>query len=130
MSPISDPTYLLVHTVVGWLMTLGSALLLLPAVQFLRGKKSPLALDAVGHYFVAFAGTLNLVWGLALLSTSGEAEQARLLAWPSFAGFALMALFRVPFSRNEVILSTLGKAPRYEVVIFGVLAVFFAAAAL
>jgi hypothetical protein len=128
--PISDAVFLAVHTTVGWILALGSALLLLPVLRFLSSKSSPLKLDAVGHYFVAFAGFLNLVWGLALLATSREADTARLLAWPSCAGFALLALFRIPFSRDALIVAELGKAPRYEVVVFGLAALFFGAAAL
>ena len=130
MMAISDSVYLGVHTAVGWFFTLGSALLLFPAVKFLYSKTSPMALDAVGHYFVAFAGVLNLVWGLSLVATSGDAATARLLAWPTCAGFALLALFRIPFSRDEVILAELGKAPRYEVIVFGVGAIFFGLSAL
>jgi hypothetical protein len=128
--PISDAVFLIVHTAVAWILTLGSALLLLPAAQFLRSGSSPLKLDAVGHYFVAFAGVLNLVWGLSLLATSGDADLARSLAWPSCVGFALLSVFRIPFSRNEVIIAELGKAPRYEVIVFGLAALFFGAAAL
>jgi len=128
--PISDSLFLLVHSITGWILTAGSALLLLPVFQFLRSRSSSLALDAVGHYFVAFAGVLNLIWGLALLATSGEVEHARLLAWPSCAGFALLALFRIPFSRDAVIVAELGKAPRFEVIVFGLAALFFGAAAL
>ena len=130
MIPISDSVFLLVHTIVGWIHTLGSALLLFPAVQFIRSRSSSLTLDAVGHYFVAFAGVLNLFWGLALLATSGNADHARLLAWPNCVTFALLALFRIPFSRDEVIKTELGKAPRIEVIIFGLAAIFFGAAAL
>jgi hypothetical protein len=128
--PVSDSLYLGVHVTVGWLLTLGSALLLFPAVRFLQSRSSPMALDAVGHYFVAFAGVLNLVWGLALLATSGDAGTARLLAWPSCAGFALLSLFRIPFSRDAVIVAELGRVPRYEVIVFGLAALFFAVAAL
>ena len=130
MIPISDSTFLLVHTAAGWFLTLGSGLLLLPVFQFLRSRSSSLQLNAVGHYFVAFAGVLNLFWGLALIATSADAAQARLLAWPNCVVFALLALFRIPFSRDPVIVAQLGKAPRIEVIVFGIAAVFFAAAAL
>ena len=130
MMQVSDSVFVLVHTVVGWIHIVGSGLLFLPVFQFLSSRSSSLKLDAVGHYFVAFAGVLNLFWGLALVATSGSAEEARLLAWPNCAVFALLAAFRVPFSRDEVIVAELGKAPRVEVVVFGVAAVFFGAAAL
>lgn len=130
MIPVSDSLYLVVHTVVGGILTLGSALLLVPVLQFLRSRRSPMSLDSVGHYFVCFAGVLNLVWGLALLATRGDAEVARLLAAPSAVGFALMSLFRIPFSRDETIVKELGRAPRFEVFVFGVAALFFGAAAL
>lgn len=130
MIEISDTLYLGVHKAVGWFFTVGSALLFLPAIRFLHSRSSPMSLDAVGHYFVAFAGVLNLVWGLALLATSGDAETARLLAWPTCAGFALLSLFRIPFSRDEVIVAELGKAPRYEVIVFGIAAIFFGMSAL
>ena len=130
MIAISDAVLLMAHKVVGGIHTLGSGLLLFPAVQFLRKGSSPIALDAVGHYFVAFAGVLNLFWGLALLATSGDAEQARALAWPNCAAFALLSLFRIPFSRDAAIVAELGWAPRYEVIVFGLAAVFFGMAAL
>lgn len=127
---ITDSVYLGVHTAIGWFLTVGSALLFLPAIRFLYSQSSPMSLDAVGHYFVAFAGVLNLVWGLALLATSGDADTARLLASPTCAGFALLSLFRIPFSRDEVIVAELGKAPRYEVIVFGIAAIFFGMSAL
>jgi len=71
-----------------------------------------------------------LVWGLALVATSGDVDTARLLAWPTCAGFTLLSLFRIPFSRDEVILAELGKAPRYEVIGFGIGAIFFGMSAL
>jgi len=127
---IPDAAFVLVHTVVGWVHTLGSGLLLFPVFQFLRSRSSSLKLDAVGHYFVAFAGVLNLFWGLALLATSGSAEHARVLAWPNCAIFALLALFRIPFSRDPLIVTELGRAPGIEVIVFGIAALFFGAAAL
>lgn len=127
---VSDPVFLLVHTLLGWFHILGSGLLFLPAVQFLRSGESSLALGAVGQYFVAFAGVLNLFWGLALVATNGEAETARLLAWPNCATFALLALFRIPFSRNAEIRAELGRGPGIEVYIFATASLFFAAAAL
>jgi hypothetical protein len=128
--PISDSVFLLVHTIVGWIHIVGSGLLFLPVFQFLRSRSSSLKLDAVGHYFVAFAGVLNLFWGLALVATSGDVEHARLLAWPNCAVFTLLALFRIPFSRDALIVAELGRGPRVEVFVFGVAAVFFGAAAL
>jgi hypothetical protein len=130
MIPISDSSFLLVHTIVGWFLAVGSGLVLLPVLQFLRSRSSSLELNAVGHYFVAFAGVLNLFWGLALIATSADAAQAHLLAWPNCVVFALLALFRIPFSRDPIIVAQLGKAPRIEIIVFGIAAVFFGAAAL
>ncbi len=51
---ISDSVYLVVHTAVGWFFTLGSALLLYPAVKFLYSRTSPMPLDAVWALFRRF----------------------------------------------------------------------------
>jgi hypothetical protein len=120
--------YPLFVTVVGWVLVAGGIVISLPPLQFITRGQSSLGDDGVLHYFLAFCASLNLVWGLILLSAASDPAWAKAVALPCAAGFALLSLWRIPLSRHPQVVAGLGKAPMVEVVIFALVATVFGVA--
>lgn len=93
---------------------------------FLGTNQSPVPADGVGHYFVAFAGSVLVAWGLSLQTASRNMELARLLASASAIGMALMAFYRfVIVLSNADIRAWIGFISMGEACLFGGLAIAF-----
>ncbi len=112
-------------SVMGWVLLAGGVVISLPALQFITKGQSALGNDGVLHYFLAFCGSVNVVWALILLAAAGDPALAVKIALPCAVGFALLSLWRIPLCRHPDVLAKLGKAPMAEVFFFAVIAGVF-----
>lgn len=109
----------------GALILLGFTLLTVMLV-FLGTGQSPIPADGVGHYFVAFTGSVLVAWGLSLHVASRHMELARILAPANAIGMALMAFFRMVIVLSSAdVRSWIGFLPMGEALLFGGLAIAF-----
>ena len=109
----------------GGLILIGLSLLTVMLV-FLSTGQSPIPADGVGHYFVAFTGSVLVAWGLSLQVASQDKELARSLAPASAIGMALMAFYRLVIVLSSADVRTwIGFLPMGEALLFGGLAVAF-----
>lgn len=112
-------------TVLGWILLAGGLLISVAPAQFITRGRSPLGDDGVLHYFLAFSGSLNVVWGLIMLVAASDPEFAHKIALPCAIGFALLSVWRIPLCRLPEIQEKLGKAPTYEILVFALIAAVF-----
>ncbi len=109
----------------GGLILLGFTLLTVMLV-FLTNGQSPIPVDGVGHYFVAFTGSVLVAWGLSLQVASRHMELARILAPASAIGMALMAFYRLVIVLSSAdVRAWVGFLPMGEAFLFGGLAIAF-----
>ena len=109
----------------GGLILLG-LILLISMLIFLSTGQSLIPVGGVGQYFVAFTGSILVVWGLSLQVASHEIEIARILAPVNAIGMILMAFYRfVIVLSNADVRAWVGFIPMGESFLFGVLAVAF-----
>jgi len=109
----------------GALILLGITMLTTMLIFLITGH-SPIPTGGVGHYFLAFTGSVLVAWGLSLRLASRNSELAYLLAPANAIGMALMA-----FYRSVIVLSSadvrawIGFIPMGEALLFGGLAIAF-----
>jgi hypothetical protein len=109
----------------GGLIVLGFTLLTVMLV-FLGTGQSPIPVDGVGHYFVAFTGSVLMAWGVSLLIASRDMEVARILAPANATGMALMAFYRLVIVLSSAdVRAWIGFLPMGEALLFGGLAIAF-----
>jgi hypothetical protein len=109
----------------GGLIVLGFTLLTVMLV-FLGTGQSPIPVDGVGHYFVAFTGSVLMAWGVSLLIASQDMEVARILAPANATGMALMAFYRFVIVLSSAdVRAWIGFLPMGEALLFGGLAIAF-----
>ncbi len=109
----------------GALILLGFILLAV-MLFFLGTGQSPILANGVGHYFVAFTGSVLVAWGLSLQIASRDMDLARILAPASATGMALMALYRFVIVLSSAdVRAWIGFIPMGEACLFGGLAITF-----
>lgn len=109
----------------GALILLGF-ILFIAMLIFLNTGRSPIPSNGVGHYFVAFTGSVLVAWGLSLQVASQNIELARLLAPASAIGMALMALYRLVIVLSSAdVRAWVGFIPVDEAFLFSGLAIAF-----
>lgn len=109
----------------GALILLGFILLAV-MLFFLSTGQSPIPADGVGHYFVAFTGSVLVAWGLSLQVASRDMALARILAPASAVGMALMAFYRFVIVLSSAdVRAWIGFIPMGEACLFGGLAIAF-----
>lgn len=103
----------------------GLALLGLFASHAFSGN-SPVPTDGIGHYFIAFTGSMAVCWGAILAKAARRPEVASVVALPTAVGLALMSVYRIIVTfTNEDVMDWVGYVPAGEAVIFGILAIVF-----
>ena len=109
----------------GGLILIGFTLLIVMLV-FLGTGQSPIPVDGVGYYFVAFTGSVLMAWGVSLLIASRDMEVARILAPANATGMALMAFYRFVIVLSSAdVRAWIGFIPVGEAFLFGGLAIVF-----
>lgn len=109
----------------GGLIVLGFTLLTVMLV-FLGTGQSPIPVDGVGHYFVAFTGSVLMAWGVSLLIASRDMEVARIFAPANATGMALMAFYRLVIVLSSAdVRAWIGFIPVGEAFLFSGLAIAF-----
>ena len=58
--------------VVGWILLAGGLVISIAPLQFIIKGRSALGEDGVLHYFLAFCGSLNIVWALIMLAAASD----------------------------------------------------------
>ena len=95
-------------------------------LAFLTTGRSPVPTNVVGHYFVAFAASALVGWGLCLRAAARDAGLRAALAVPTAVGLALMGLYRIIIVVASAELRVwAGWVPAGEAVACAVLAVSF-----
>lgn len=118
--------YPLFVNIIGWVLLAGGFVISIAPLQFITRGRSALGDDGVLHYFLAFSGSLNVVWGLIMLVAASNPIFAEKLALPCAVGFALLSLWRIPLCRLPQIQENLGRAPMVEVFVFALISAVFA----
>ena len=110
----------------------GGALILLGLILLtsmllnLNNGQSPIPTDGVGHYFVAFTGSVLVAWGLSMQVASRNIELASILAPANAMGMALMALYRfVIVLISADVRAWVGFIPMGEAFLFAILGIAF-----
>lgn len=109
----------------GALTLLGITMLAIMLIFLITGQ-SPIPTGEVGHYFLAFTGSVLVAWGLSLRLASRNGELAYLLAPANSIGMAFMAFYRfvIVLSSTDV-RAWIGFIPIGEGLFFGGLAIAF-----
>lgn len=121
-----DSAYRRLCGITGGALILLGLLLLVTMLVYLGTGQSPLPVDGVGHYFVAFTGSVLVAWGLGLRAAAQDSKLAHILAPANAIGMAFMAFYRFVIVLSSAdVRAWIGFLPMGEAFLFGLLAIAF-----